>query len=244
MAGARPSSNNFLLDGMDNVASSINQAIPFQVNDAIQEFRVVTSTAPAEFGRGQGGVINVVTRRGENNIHGSAFGYFSNDKFNANTPLSVYSNSTFAKAAAYAGQLNSPVAPLAGTNVTLQAPDSFNQLRSTACKPGSTALICANDFNPASVLQQVDSHTQPYSAQQFGFNMGGAPVKDKLFLFSSYEGTRIENPNPIIERVPTAFDRTAASTPLAASPDFQLAQKVLALYPKSNVVAVPGVLEF
>lgn len=244
MAGAPPSSNNFLLDGMDNVASSINQAIPFQVNDAIQEFRVVTSTAPAEFGRGQGGVVNIVTRRGENDIHGSAFGYFANDKFNANTPLSVYSNTTFAKAAAYAGQLNSPAAPLAGTNVTLQAPDSFNQLRSTACKPGSTALICANDFNPASILQKFDSHSQPYSSQQFGFNMGGAPVRDKLFLFSSYEGTRIENPNPIFERVPTAFDHTAANAALAASPDFKLAQKVLALYPTPNVVAVPGVLEF
>src|SRR5262249_42546355 len=132
IAGGRPTSNNFLLDGMDNVASSINQAIPFQVNDAIQEFRVITTTAPAEFGRGQGGVVNIVTRRGENAIHGSAFGYFSNDKFNVNNPLSVYSNSTFAKAAAYSGQLNSPAAAAVGTTIKLKAPDSFNQLRSTA----------------------------------------------------------------------------------------------------------------
>src|ERR1044071_4032505 len=42
--GQRPSSNNLLLDGADNVASSSNQAIPFQVNDSIQEFRVTSST--------------------------------------------------------------------------------------------------------------------------------------------------------------------------------------------------------
>ena len=54
IAGARPTNNNFLLDGSDNVASSSNQAIPFQVNDSIQEFRV-TSNAGAEFGRNLGG---------------------------------------------------------------------------------------------------------------------------------------------------------------------------------------------
>src|SRR5262249_52548490 len=47
VAGQRPSANNFLLDGSDNVASSSNQAVPFQVNEAIQEFRVTSSNATA-----------------------------------------------------------------------------------------------------------------------------------------------------------------------------------------------------
>src|SRR5438874_5331318 len=101
--GQRPSSNNFLLDGADNVASSSNQAIPFQVNDSIQEFRVTSSNASAEYGRNAGGTVNVVTRRGGNKLHGSAYGYFANDALNGDSPLSSYSNSTFAKAAAYAG---------------------------------------------------------------------------------------------------------------------------------------------
>src|SRR3954462_3632993 len=88
--GQRPSSNNFLLDGADNVASSSNQAIPFQVNDLIQEFRVTSSTASAEFGRGGGGVVSVVTQSGKNVWHGSLFGYFANDALNLDNPLSAY----------------------------------------------------------------------------------------------------------------------------------------------------------
>ena len=41
IAGSQPTSTNFLLDGVDNVASSNNQAIPFQINEAVQEFRVI-----------------------------------------------------------------------------------------------------------------------------------------------------------------------------------------------------------
>src|SRR5436305_2197771 len=88
--GQRPSSNNFLLDGADNVASSSNQAIPFQVNDSIQEFRVTSSTANAEYGRSAGGTVNVVTRRGGNKFHGSAYGYFGSDALNGDNAISSY----------------------------------------------------------------------------------------------------------------------------------------------------------
>ena len=57
VSGQRPTSNDFLMDGMDNVASGNNQAIPFQVNDAIQEFRVVYATPEAQYGRSTGGVV-------------------------------------------------------------------------------------------------------------------------------------------------------------------------------------------
>src|SRR5205823_12484555 len=97
VAGNRPSSNNFLLDGTDNVASSSNQAIPFQVNDAVQEFRVISSTANAEYGRNGGGTINVVTKRGDNAFHGSTFGYFNTAKLNANSTLTLYNGTTFDK---------------------------------------------------------------------------------------------------------------------------------------------------
>ena len=61
--------------------------------DYFQEFRVISSTANAEYGRNAGGTINVVTRRGGNRFHGSAFGYFSNDALNAGNPVSVYGGS-------------------------------------------------------------------------------------------------------------------------------------------------------
>ena len=276
VAGNREDANNFLLDGADNVASSSNQAIPFQVNDSIQEFRLVSSDASAEYGRNQGGVVNVVTRRATNNWHGSAYGYFGNDAFNADSPLSVYSNTTFAKAAAYAGPVTAPIAlptPIPFFPFFLPAqPTSYNQYVNTAAAagwctdsiglPGST-VPCAtggfganNHFDPASLLATHDSHTIPFDSKQFGFNAGGPLKKDKVFLFGSFEGTLINNPNPIFERVPSAFDRTYGAlnsrdpvdygTPLflPTSPDFQVARNVLALFPNANVVGVPDALEF
>jgi hypothetical protein len=107
ISGQQPTTNDFLLDGMNNVAAGNNQAIPFQVNDAIQEFRVVYANPDAQFGRQIGGAVNIVTQHGTTSFHGSVFGFFGSDSLNANSPLSVYSNSGFAQAAAYAGPMNS-----------------------------------------------------------------------------------------------------------------------------------------
>ncbi len=120
ISGQRPTSNAFLLDGMDNVASSSNQAIPFQVNDAIQEFRVVTANSDAQFGRNIGGVVNIVTRRGTAKFHGSVFGYFASDSINATSPLSVYNGTGFDQAAAFAGPTNAP--PAVNTNTVSGGP--------------------------------------------------------------------------------------------------------------------------
>lgn len=59
----------------------------------------------------------------------------------------------------------------------------------------------------------------------------------------------IDNPNLVFERVPTTFDKTVkaglnTAAANAANPNYRMAQQILALYPNSNVVAVPGVLEF
>src|SRR4051812_16825798 len=137
ISGQRASSNNFLLDGADNVASSSNQAIPFQVNDAIQEFRVTSSTANAEFGRGSGGVVSVVTQSGKNAFHGSMFGYFANDALNMDNPLSVYKGTGFDKAAAYAGPTNSGALTPTIANHAV-APSNYNEYVATAIANGKT----------------------------------------------------------------------------------------------------------
>lgn len=254
ISGQRPSSNLFLLDGSDNVASSSNQALPFQVNDAIQEFRVTSSTANAEYGRGSGGVVSVVTRRGTNQLHGAIFGYFANDVLNADNPLSVYKGSGFDRAATYAGSVNAAALPIPANNGA--AATTYNQYVATAQANGyctnaitvaGTPNTCAgsgrgrNDrFDPAAILASHDQFKQPFDSKQFGANVGGAIKKDKLFAFASYEATRIDNPTPIFERVPTAFDRQAHG----AGANYSFAQKVLSLYPVANVAAVPGALEY
>src|SRR5437870_1489792 len=72
--GARPEQNNFLLDGTD--INNVYNKTPGSVGgvllgvEAVLEFQVLTNAYSAEFGRSAGGVINAVTRSGENTIHG------------------------------------------------------------------------------------------------------------------------------------------------------------------------------
>lgn len=60
--------------------------------DALQEFRIQTSTYAAEFGRTPGAQISILTRSGTNRFHGTAFDYLRNDKFDANNWFNGYKN--------------------------------------------------------------------------------------------------------------------------------------------------------
>jgi hypothetical protein len=82
--GNRFDANSFLLDGMDNNDAGSNYVVYSPQPDAIQEFRVLTQNAPADFGNYMGGVINVSIKGGTNSFHGSAFEFFRNDVLNAN----------------------------------------------------------------------------------------------------------------------------------------------------------------
>ena len=82
--GNREEANNFLLDGVDNNYTSDN-LVSYQPNpDAIEEFKLITNNASAEFGNFQGGIINVVMKSGTNELHGDVFEDFRNDQLNAN----------------------------------------------------------------------------------------------------------------------------------------------------------------
>jgi len=137
--GANPEKNNFQMDGVSiNNAAGNNEAndaglytgIAIPNPDSIQEFKIQTSTYDAAYGRNPGANVNVVTKSGTNNFHGTLFEYFRNEKLNANDFF-------------------------------------YNRNRlSTAPKK--------------QILRQ----------NQFGGSLGGPVVKDKLFLFGSYQGTR------------------------------------------------------
>jgi hypothetical protein len=82
--GLRQQSNNFLLDGVDNNESLVNTIVFFTPPEAIDQFRVTTSVAPAEFGRAGGAIVNSSIKSGTNSIHGTVFGYFRDQVFDAN----------------------------------------------------------------------------------------------------------------------------------------------------------------
>jgi outer membrane receptor protein involved in Fe transport len=81
--GGRGRSNNFTVNGGDANDLFINAPAVQPSPDAIQEFRVVTNTFDAEYGRNSGSVINVVTKSGTNSWHGSVHEFFRNKALNA-----------------------------------------------------------------------------------------------------------------------------------------------------------------
>jgi Carboxypeptidase regulatory-like domain/TonB dependent receptor len=83
--GLRAQANNFILDGVDNNESLVNSINFFTPAEAIQEFRLNTSVAPAEFGRAGGGIVQTSLKSGSNDIHGSAFWFIRNSAMDANS---------------------------------------------------------------------------------------------------------------------------------------------------------------
>jgi outer membrane receptor protein involved in Fe transport len=88
VASQRNLSNNFIVDGLSaNDDAAALSGIAYGV-DAIEEMQVVTSGAQAELGRALGGYVNIVTRSGTNVLHGTAYNYSRDDRFNADNLLS------------------------------------------------------------------------------------------------------------------------------------------------------------
>jgi len=140
--GSNPNQNNFQMDGVAiNNAAGANAAgdaglytgIAVPNPDSLQEFKIQTSTYDASYGRNPGANVNVVTKSGTNQIHGSLFEYFRNEKLNANDFF-------------------------------------FNR-----------------DRNPNGPDKQV------LKQNQYGGAIGGRIIKDKLFYFGSFQGTRQRN---------------------------------------------------
>lgn len=81
--GGRPRTNEYLFDGISVLQPEPGQVAFFPVIDAIQAFRIESNSPPAEFGRFNGGVVNLTTRTGTNALHGTGFEFFRNEALNA-----------------------------------------------------------------------------------------------------------------------------------------------------------------
>jgi hypothetical protein len=81
--GERPESNMYLLDGAPNV-NDVDGGFAIRTPvDAISEFRILTSNAPAEYGGTSGATTSVVTKSGGNRFHGDVYEFLRNDNFDA-----------------------------------------------------------------------------------------------------------------------------------------------------------------
>lgn len=95
--GQTPRQNNITIDGLDNNDLGSSSVRSTFSQDAVQEFQVLSNSFSAEFGRAIGGIVNIVTRSGTNEFHGSAFLFNRNQDLNArnafartNPPFSQY----------------------------------------------------------------------------------------------------------------------------------------------------------
>lgn len=149
-AGLRGTLNSLVVDGSDNNNTFFGQTTgrtgsgraPYQFSqDAVAEFQVNSNAYSAEMGRAGGAVINVVTKSGTNEFHGTAFEFYR--------------------------------------DTSLNAEDTINKSRGAA--------------------------KSPLHFHQFGGNIGGPVIKDRLFFFFDYDGQRNTLPNFVFLNLPTGF---------------------------------------
>jgi hypothetical protein len=193
--GATNRSNYFLTDGMSNFAAFLSTYAVPPIIDAIQEFKVVSRTDTAEFGSVLGGVVNVVTKSGSNQFHGSGWEYIRNDAFDAR-PTSPNFLAAGAKTPSFrqnqfGASVGGPVALPGLKNNTFfyfayqgfrfSQPSSSNILVPTAtqltgdfsgiCSTGFTAGICNDRDKAGNVIDQIYNPftTAPSGASPSGF---------------------------------------------------------------------------
>jgi Carboxypeptidase regulatory-like domain len=168
--GLRSQANNYILDGVDNNEAMVNSIVLFPPAEAIQEFRVNTSVAPAEFGRAGGAIIQTQIKSGTNQIHGSGFIFDQQSAYNAhayNNPLApqhrnqfggtigapIWKNKLFIFADYQGLRQKSPV----GTELTfvptvLQRSGDFSELMGTANTSGTYSRRDTGYVYPGSTL--------------------------------------------------------------------------------------------
>jgi len=95
--GQRGRSNLVQVDGADNTDNSVNASRSTVSQEAVQEFQVVSNSFAAEFGRSSGGVVNVVTKSGTNELRGNVFGFLRHKSFQARNAFAPIEDPPFTR---------------------------------------------------------------------------------------------------------------------------------------------------
>src|SRR5438552_14392531 len=178
VSGASSQADIFLLDGVRTIDSQINSALGnFRITDAVQEFAVQTSVATAEFGRGTGGQVSIVTKSGTNQFHGTAFEYLRNSVLDA---ADFFSNKNHGKnnplhRNQYGGTLGGPI--LKNRMFFFLSYEGFRQIAptvSTTRVPTAAERATVTDPISLSLLQfwPAPNFTPTSGANNFIANVG------------------------------------------------------------------------
>jgi Carboxypeptidase regulatory-like domain/TonB dependent receptor len=212
--GAREQENNFILDGMDNNQPDNNDVGFVPSPESIQEFNLITGSAPADFGNYLGGVVNVVIKSGTNQFHGVLYEYLRRGGLNANSwtnnlnkiprPGQRYDD--------FGGNLGGPIIKnklffFADYQASLfSQPATVTQLQTIplAQRGGDFSALCTAGFNgvgicanPAQQLYDPASSANPAARTAFAFNhipVGRFSNAAKNIINSSfYPGAQLAN---------------------------------------------------
>jgi hypothetical protein len=93
--GQRDLNNSVTVDGADNINTGTGSQRATPSQEAVSEFRVVNNSFGAEYGRALGGIVNIVTKSGSNDLHGSLYAYLMNNAFAAKSSLTLPGFNTF-----------------------------------------------------------------------------------------------------------------------------------------------------
>src|SRR5580698_2304829 len=220
--GNREQANNFLLDGMDNNQVSDNLLGYTPAPDAIQEFNLITSNAPAEFGNFEGGIVNATIKSGTNSFHGDVWEYFRNDILNANkweasltpgiapTPKLRWNM--------YGGTLGGPIiknklfffADYQAQRFDIPSSAGANTTFTAAERGGDFGAICTGGFDSTGTCSDKDSNGNVIHQLYNPCASFGAPCNPT----SAPAGTRAIFPNHVI---PTAMISPVASALFGSS---------------------------
>jgi len=157
--GNREQANNFLLDGMDNNQVSDNLLGYTPAPDAIEEFNLITSNAPAEFGNFQGGIVSATIKSGTNGFHGDVWEFFRNDKLNANSWQNNIQGLEKSKVRwnMFGGTIGGPIiknklfffADYQGQRFTIPSSEGTNTVFTALERTGDFGALCSAGFDAA-----------------------------------------------------------------------------------------------
>ena len=96
LSGGQQGGGDILLDGATTELASANMQVTYNFSvEAVSEFKVMTNTFDAQFGSASGGVVNLVSKQGTNDFHGSAYDLLKNRVLDADSWLNDYQNAVF-----------------------------------------------------------------------------------------------------------------------------------------------------
>jgi hypothetical protein len=107
--GMRDLSNMVTVDGADTVNTATGSQRSTPPQESVNEFRVVNNSFGAEYGRALGGIVNIITKSGTNDYHGSAYEYLQNDATNARTLLNPSPEANTLRQNQFGGTFGGPI---------------------------------------------------------------------------------------------------------------------------------------